>query len=556
MEIAVKKILSIIALFVVGFLCYGNALYNGFVWDDESFVVENSSIRSLNNPASFFYDPRTIAKEEEFSHHVYRPLVALSFAIDYKFWKLNPKFYHLENIIFHILNAALCYILILLLFDNGMLALFTGLIFLVHPAQTEAVTWISGRTNVLFVFFYLLSLIFFVLHCKSRKKTYFFISLALFLFSVFSKEMALTLPLIVVLIILLNKDNSWKRFLYSLPYFLIAVFYIAIRTLLLGRVAQIEPWAPIYERFLTMAKAVIDYFYILFCPLQLCADRAIFIIKSMRNPDAFISLGIVIFVIFSASFLYRKYRTISFSILFFFIALLPALNIIPINIILAERFLYLPSIGFALFVSFLFCLLIGCVKKPVPKSLLYSVFIIIVTLLACRTAIRNADWSCAEIFYKKNLEINPQSARFHYNLGITLVRNNELEPAKEELEKAIGLKNDYTEAYNILGNIYALRGYNNLAIRNFKRAIVTKPNIVSYNCMGISYYEIGDYQKAIDCYKKALALRENYAKAYANLGNAYYKVGDVLNAKASWQRALRIDPSNEIIRSNLKVLEK
>ena len=585
----IKNIQAILLLIIVGCLCYSNTLNNGFVWDDQPLVTENPHIRSLDSISSFFFDPKTVSGKGLFFKDIYRPITLLSFAIDYKFWKLNPRFYHLENVAFHIADALLLYLFILLAFDNGLVALFSSLIFLVHPVSTEAVTWISGRGNVLSVFWYLATLIFYTAYCKYRKKIYYIISLAACLIAVFSKEIAVTIPLAVMLFIALNKDRERNEYLCTIPYFLISIFYVSVRYILLGRMSQVGSWAPIYERMLTMSKAAVSYLCILIYPLRLCADRAIFIIHSIKDPAAFTSLFILGIAVYIAVYFRDKHKAITYSIFFFFITLLPVSNIISMDLVLADRFLYLPSIGFSLFVSYLFYRLIVYMDRKKLKSAVYAVFIIIIILLGSRTILRNNDWKNDEIFCRENLKLNADSARLHYNLalalldgdnlkeaayefkkaialkseysdaahynlGIILTRSSDLKGAAEEFKKAISLKDDYIEAYNNLGNVYALLGDKASSLKCFERSIAVKPNAVAYNNIGIAYFETGDYDKAITNYQEAILLDRDYAAAHLNLGNAYYSKGDIENAKISWREVLRIDPSNKMVEENLRIL--
>ena len=155
-----KKIiyfLSILAIIFSGFLIYANTLKNGFVYDDETFVVQNPAIRSLNSPLRFLIDRNTSSHNPQMNRDVWRPFTTLSYAFTYHFSGLNPKIFHLCNMIIHLINGLLVYFLTVFFIRNRILALTVALVFIAHPVQTESVAWISQRSNLLFSSFYLFS---------------------------------------------------------------------------------------------------------------------------------------------------------------------------------------------------------------------------------------------------------------------------------------------------------------------------------------------------------------------------------------------------------------
>jgi hypothetical protein len=144
-------LIAVVALVTFG--AYYNSLGNSFVYDDNPFVINNDAIRNLGSIPHMLFSREAYSAGGRFN--IYRPLATISFALDYHFWKLNPFGYHLTNALFHVFNAILLFILINLMFDSAPMAFFGSLFFAVHPVQTEAVSWIAGRGNVMFMFFFL-----------------------------------------------------------------------------------------------------------------------------------------------------------------------------------------------------------------------------------------------------------------------------------------------------------------------------------------------------------------------------------------------------------------
>ncbi len=146
-----RTVAAALILVVAGIFVYFNVLDGDFVWDDESFVLNNEYIRSFKHIPDFFTRPEALAAGG-ISLDSYRPLVPFSFAFDHYIWGLDPFGYHLTNMILHIVNAFAVFILVSMIMKEYFPALFASVVFLVHPAQAEAVSWIAGRGNLLFLF--------------------------------------------------------------------------------------------------------------------------------------------------------------------------------------------------------------------------------------------------------------------------------------------------------------------------------------------------------------------------------------------------------------------
>ena len=206
--------LCLILLIVFG--AFLPSLKNGFVnWDDDCYVLNSSSISSsisASNLKSIF---------TSFSVGHYQPLTILSYAFDYQLFKLNPYYYHLTNLILHLLNSLLVFYLIYLLSGNIGVSFITAILFGIHPLHVESVAWISERKDVLYSFFFLLSCIIYLYYLtKERNSKYYLLSLFLFLCSLLSKSMAVTLPLLLLLMdYYLKRKPNKELLLDKIPYF-------------------------------------------------------------------------------------------------------------------------------------------------------------------------------------------------------------------------------------------------------------------------------------------------------------------------------------------------
>jgi hypothetical protein len=409
-----KILYLIIALFT--FIIYYNALQNDFAFDDESVILGNSSITSLSNIPKFFF-------AQEGFHKVigryYRPVVSSTYNIDYAIWQFNPFGYHLTNILIHIIATLLLFALLLNIFkdyrNKKIISLICTLIFAVHPIHTEAVSWVSGRTDSLVTLFFFAALLFYIKYTdnNSLNKNTLLLSVIFYIFSLLSKEMSVTFPVVIILYDYFVRKYDFKSFRKNFNTYIIfitiTVFYLLIRYLVLKDVVERNTYMYFYGKdfitaFSTMLKTLPIYAKLLFFPVNLLyhyngvySDSI-----SMFEPAVLFSLLFIVVLIISAVVIRKKFGLISFVILFFFISLLPVMNIIPTMNFMAERFLYITS--------FAFCLLAGyIIYRTLNKNseiIVYSVSVIVIIIFSFLTYQRNKDWKDNNTLYSTAMDID------------------------------------------------------------------------------------------------------------------------------------------------------
>ena len=325
---------------------FANSLGNKFVYDDKGFVVDNSAIRSLANIPSFFTSIKSFNSAGNF--YVYRPLAVLSFALDYSLAKLNPLVFHLSSVVWHAAVSLMLYFLLNLILEDERRALFATLLFSLHPVQVESVAWVTQRSNLISLFFFLLA---FYMWIKNSSMG----SLVCFSLALLGKEMAITLPMIIILYDMCRGSDLRKRAKYYIPFFIADIIYLILRTAVLGRIGGQDAWAggSAYAAGLTALKAALFYVRLLLLPVNLCAAYHDFSpAVSLSEPGMLGSCAFIIAVLSIGVLLLREKRKESFFILWFFVTLFPVSNIVPLQqVIVAERFLYFPSIGFCVLLS-------------------------------------------------------------------------------------------------------------------------------------------------------------------------------------------------------------
>ncbi|MCF6155740.1 MAG: tetratricopeptide repeat protein [Candidatus Brocadia sp.] len=599
-QMYLKKILPL--LIFISVLLYINSLSNTFVYDDVYIITENHFIKSLGNLPKLFQKEYLLLSGEL----SYRPIVTLSYFIDYAIWQLNPLGYHLTNIILHTINVFLFYYLIKSISKKHIISILATLLFLSHPLLTETVNAVCYREDILASIFFLLAFIFFMKisipfqgernslqQTNTRFILYYFLSCASYCLALFSKEMAITLPILFILYDLLHTrqikfktstispqllwTTRWIAFYAG--YIVVTSFYLFIRFAVFKNTFKTISVSP--SNAITMTKVVASYIKLLFIPLNLNADYIVPYTKGYGLSFILSALIIVSACILIVQ-LSRRDKLLIFFNLWFFITLLPVLGIIPIGNIMAERYLYLPIVGF--------CSTIGCILANYLSQRKYMAIIFGGILLFMQIGIvyRNGVWrddatlwhytyqrepnsarACGNLgnayfknnryedaiqMYKKSLTFQYSYPFIHYNLGATYEKIGLIDKAIEEYKASLSKHNDNTLAFNNLGTIYDKQGLYDMAIEAYKQALTNNPYFpLSHNNLGNTYERIGDSEKALAEYQEALKIDDTYADAHNNLGAVYLKKGIPDKALVEFQKATQLNPGHRDAHYNLGI---
>jgi len=588
-----KKLTLIIifAIIFISFLTYFNTIFNSFTHDDKFIVSENKIFQNQKN-LTFLFSNDYFNISQEVS---YRPIVTLTYFIDYKLFGLNPIPYHIENIVLHSIVCILSYFLFLEFFKNPIISFISTLLFLVHPINSEVVNSIGYREDALSALFFLISTLYFmrIIRCIETQsiaslQTHHrnLISLLLivnlsFLFGLFSKENCVMLPVIMFLYIVIfyfnRRDTIYRASTRIIPsIFLILIFYFIIRFAVIkfageSRLNYIE--GSIFLSLITTSVIIIRYFLLIIFPLKLSIDYPINPISSPLNPIFLFSFLVIILVFFLIYKFSNRNKTAGFFSLWFFITLIPTMNFIPILNPMAERYLYLPLIGLCGLVGSLLSQTqnignaemrsengthnVRSLQKRNEKQKYFIPFLFIISaLFMFRTFIRNSDWKDDITLAKKTIQTTPNSVKSHYNLGYYYLKANVLSRAEEEFRKAIEIDKNYAPAYNNLGLIYKELGNNDKALQYYLKTLEIDKNYIhtQFN-LGNFYQDIGEYDKAILYYQNTLQLDKKYFGANVNLGNVYLKLRNYDKAIEYYKKALEIEPENTDVKENFKIVE-
>lgn len=492
------KLSFILILFT--FITYFNILPNKLFYDDEELIYKNAYVADLHYFPRYFVSNMIEGAGKK--SNMYRPILITSYAVDHLFWGNNPFGYHLTSILLHAANGILIFFLADMLLGNKMLSFLTSIFFIVHPVQSEAVAYASGRTDLLFTFFGLISIILYLSFIRSKRSAIkYWVGIGFFVLGLLTKESAIVLPFLLLLcgIILQKRPNLDRLVITTLPYFLVVSAYVILRMTVLNfmNVLNFYPEnnlysSDIFARIFTFSGVFFRYLAIIFFPKELIFTRSTPIIASIVDKWVLAFILVVTLSFWVAIKRYKQNRVYLFSLFWFFITLVPVSGVIPINSIIAEHFLYLPAVGIFLIVASITQFFFRQ-KSKIIKSAAIIGLVFIISVFIVRTINRNYDWRDPVVFYTKSLSQSPRNIPMMNNLAMAYADRGQLDLAIDEYKKVINTADVYPNTHHNLGN---------------------------------AYKELGKYQEAEEEYYKALKIDPNFMFSYFALADLYRRTGD------------------------------
>ncbi|MBI5643270.1 MAG: glycosyltransferase family 39 protein [Deltaproteobacteria bacterium] len=421
-------VLTLSVLFI-----YWQALSFDFIpsWDDKEYVLDNIHIQSLSAENLKFIFTNTY-----FSN--YAPLHLLSYSIDFAIWGLKPAGYHLTNIILHILNACLLFTLVSRITGDRKAGFIASLIFSLHPINIENVAWISERKTLLTTFFSFLSIVSYLNFRDALKWRYYILCFVLFLLALLAKPLTVTLPLALLAYELFIKKER-KGILFPFPLFLLSI---------LGAVMAM--WAHMSHHSIEQSSLTLDvlfgtvyptmtpiywkYVKLIIWPMGLSGFYDAPIYGSFL--DAVPAVSVIAWVSLTVLILCKGGGQMRFWYLWFWIWLLPVSNIIPIPVYYADRYMYLPAIGFFALAG----LGVSKISKaPSFEKIVYAVAAIIIVFYGAAAFSRAGVWRNEVSFWKDTAEKSPGQDKARLNLGYAYEMEGLLAEAEREYQAAVNI---------------------------------------------------------------------------------------------------------------------
>ncbi len=531
--------LCLCLLVSIGSVVYLNALRGGFVWDDRVLILENQYIQSFANlPQAFTSD---LMKFNALKLNFYRPLQTMTYMWDYHFWGLNPFGYHLTSILLHFVCAMMIFFLALFLSRDAFVSFFSALIFMVNPVQTEAVTYISGRADILVTFFMVGSILAAFLSVERARfsSQWFGLSIVCFIGALLSKEVAIILPFLLMLLVPQMKKSRLG------PYFIILSIYLALRFTILnfGRDELVIIKSMPLVNFLTAPQLIWAYLGTFFFPISVHLEKKVAYVHSALDPTFLIPAAFLVFFIY-VFIKQRHEKEVIFCLLWFLITIVPVLNIIPLNEEFADHWLYLPSAGLSMLLPFLIgkASFLKFKRRQIAAAAVCS---LLVFFYAGKTMAQNLLYESDFVLYRNILKHNPESVRAHFNLGcLYWTEKKDAQNAIREYQETLRLSPSLAIAHNNLGAMYL--GQNKLieAARCFEKTLSLDPSLYETEAnLGFIFQRLKKPEKALEWFKKAEARNPQSTEAKFFIASLYFNEGRYDEALKKLREVLQLKPN-------------
>jgi tetratricopeptide (TPR) repeat protein len=531
---------AILILAATVILLFGGSLNNGFLLDDHK-VLTKKQFNDIKNLPSMFIMADTVDKNRDFPY--YRPITQLTYFLDYWLWRLDPFWYHVENVLLHMAVVLLLYTLVLRVFEDHQLALFSALIFAVHPVVSEPVNFVAARNNILCAAAMLGSLICFK-RSRQGELWWAILSLALYLIALLSKEPAVSLPAFVILVTFLHGNKEIKVKAYLMAAFIaVTVAYFALRANALGNLTSNAGIQMSPERFELVLSCLYEYYRLMLAPVYLSIFYNVEAVP-LLSYKSFASILVTVALTYAA--INRNVSApLRVSILWLLVSFLPVSNLVIIpSMAVADRYLYIPLLGFSLAVGYMFKAISG--KRP---SWGLVTFLALAITLAALTYQRNSLWRSEILLWKDAVSKAPSHSMTRANLANKYLLEGMLDKAIDNFLIALELDPDNSYAHSRLGRAYMKNKMLDEAIKHFTRIIYVRPD--AQMDLAIAYREKGLLENAERMFIWELTNDFNRVNAYINLGLISKSKGDDKKFIEYFNKALELNPQLPDIHFNL-----
>jgi protein O-mannosyl-transferase len=529
----------IICLVLIVAICivYGQVLGFGFInLDDPGYVSGNDIVKQGITTDGIRWAYSTFHKAN------WHPVTWISHMLDVQFFGMNPGMHHLTNVIFHILNTLVLFFVLKQMTGTLWRSAAVAGLFALHPLHVESVAWISERKDVLSTFFWLLTMMGYLWYVQQRTVRRYLVVVLPFVLGLLSKPMLVTLPFVLVLLDFwplkrcklflpgnMGNDHG-KRTLRSrykqqslpiliaekIPLVVLAVissivtFYAQKSGGAVGSVDSLAIGTRLANAITSYAayldKMVRPYNLAVFYPY---ADTLNFIMVSLSALLLILITTVVILAVKE-----KPYLVVGW---FWYLGtLFPVIGIVQVGSqSMADRYTYIPLIG--VFVMIVWGIVDLLDRQRYGKTVLRTA-ILVFPLFIGVSWVQVGLWKNNETLFRHTLDVTRNNYLIHYNLGITLYEQGDVDGAMREYQESLQIKPDLAEAHNNLGTILLLKGYPDEAIRHYKESLrVNSHQTDTYNDLGAAYFRKGNIHMAIECFQMAIREKSDNASAMKNL---------------------------------------
>lgn len=539
-------------LLFVGVLFYSGSFVNEFTYDDKMVLVHNHYVQDIENLCRLFTsDYFTVSSERTF-----RPIAPLVLFFEHFLFELKPFMYHVVNFLLHFANACLIFILLLRLKHTDVSAFIVSILFFLQPALSETVFCMSYMEDLWGLLFYLIGLLLFLKYLSSDKTLFAVLMQVFFFLSLLSKEMGISYLVVLPLLMKLyyNRKIFSTKYLKTifLPSIITSAVYLWLRFFVYYQQAKTADYSGggLWSTVINIPRIFLFYIKLLFYPTNLVADYNFEMYDSVFTGSVIISALMVLSVLI---LFFRLKRKTLFWSLFFVINFIPISNIIPFGAVVAERYIYFSSVGFAVLIGSAFAS-----QMKVRKNRLTSIVGLVLVILSYGVILllRGDDWKSDDNLWLATERRAPAQytgkATYHLNLGNVYFHRGDYESALREYEVARSLKPEILGIYTNMGIIYMNQGHYEVAKSQFLKAIsMRKDHPEGYYRLSVLYEKQGKYDESEKMICEVLKLDDNSLRGLFQSARISVKRGQPAQAIECYKRILSIDKRSKQAYSQL-----
>jgi protein O-mannosyl-transferase len=514
-------------------------------WDDQTHLTENQSVQTFDVKAMF---TQTVQK-------IYIPLTSLSFAVERRLFGSGPFVHHLDNLLLHLANTVLIYFLVQRLGATMSVAFWAALLFGVHPMRVESVVWVTERKDLLYTFFYLLALHQYWSYLAHRRLSSYGASMGFGILSLLAKPMALSLPLVLCLLDWFRGRSFDRRAIVDKIPFL--AFVIPITWITYALHAR-NPIADALEAVLIWTYTFNFYIWKFLWPATLVPVYHIPEPVGLNNPAYLCSfLFFIALIVVTVHFRSRRWWVFAvgyYAVSIFFLMRFDAAK--DINVV-ADRFMYLPSLGF--------CILFGlgiekvldwCAKKKKEYRLeAFAIFCTVILIVCFKSIDQIRVWNNTNSLWTYVIKHNPTEFLAYNDRAVDYIQRGFYDLGIADYTAILKFDPGNEDAHYNRGLAYEKIGRYQAAIYDFNEVIRQFPYYEkAYLHRGMSYEKMGDDAAALDDYNRTIAVSPDFPDGYLNRGNIYNKQEKLNAALADYNRVVSLNPRSERAINNRGVI--
>lgn len=559
------RLLSFLLIALSAVVIYSNSFDCVFHFDDREHILEDFSIRDLTH----------FSKINTWSDINSRPLSKFTFALNYKIHKISEFGYHLVNLIIHIISGIFVFLLVdWILFllskddinnirNRKIISLFSALIFVAHPLQTQAVTYIIQRMTSLAGMFYLISIYTYARgrfsHTQnetiSRPLAFYILSIISGLLALFCKQNAVTFPAAMLLFEFFfvrdKEEKHYWRYTIILFALISSIFLVIVTT---GNLPREVDSISRGDYLITQFKVIVMYIQLLVFPINQNLEHDFPVSHSLWDFKVMGSMIFILLIIYIGIWFYRRDKGISFGIFWFFLTLSVESSIIPIRDVIVEHRLYLPMFGFSIAITGLLSRIFS------RKRFDYLIALLTVVVLAFGIAAynRNKIWKTSNSLWSDVVKKSPNKVRVYNNMGNTLLESGNLTGALANFNRVLNntSREDeiYTYALYNVGYVFFKMGDYVKSNEIFKSVLEIEPeHLKALINLGIIAENISEYDSAIKYYRRAHEIQPEDGTFLYNLGNVYLMKGEYDTSISYYMKTIEIIPEHAISMHNMGI---